>query len=342
MVAHHVFILLQERGIDPTVDWVGGGAGVDLFFPISGFVMVLSTHGTWDAPERNRTFFLRRLVRIAPLYWILTSAKLALLLAFPAFALRSSVEGWHTAASYLFVPARNVSSGDGHPVLPVGWTLNLEMFFYAVFAVALITGKRPVLWTAAILSAVGLFGMLPLSLWDPVRFYADPIIVEFAFGMIVGCLVIKGRILAAPFAWIVALLSGVIVMAAEYVPGFSADWRLWVWGLPSTLFLYAMVSLEGRFLRTPGYKAALLVGDASYSIYLSHGFVLTAVGIVCSKLGYTGRTATFGILLVCLGASVALGVGLHRFVEAPLTRFLNARLRPRRRAPAVPPLPAPP
>lgn len=342
VVAHHVFILVNERGMTLASewDWVGGAAGVDIFFPISGFLMVWTTQQGWGRRGGNRLFLLKRVLRIAPLYWILTSAKVAALLVVPALALRGGLEPWHTAASYLFLPAVNASAGHDHPVLPLGWTLNLEMFFYVLFALTLAVGKNPLRWLTPILVLIGGLGALGLAPWPPLRFYFDPIVLEFVFGMLVGALVIRRMLLPVAPACFIVVLSSIVMIAAEYIPGFSPGWRTYIWGIPGALILWSLISLEGRFTRLPGYSTALAVGDASYAIYLSHGFVLTVVGLVCARMGYTGLGPSIAVVAVCLAISIGLGLWLHRFVERPLGRYLKRYLPASRKIAALPP-PAP-
>jgi exopolysaccharide production protein ExoZ len=108
---------------------------VAVFFVISGFIMTYITRAEADR------FLLQRLIRVVPLYWLCTLATLA------AVTLKGSGHVWddaslaHVAESLLFVPYQNLS-GDFQPLLAVGWTLNLEMFFYLLFAAALIVSRR--------------------------------------------------------------------------------------------------------------------------------------------------------------------------------------------------------
>lgn len=325
VVAHHVFILLNERKIDLTHDWVGGAAGVDIFFPISGFVMVWTTFRGWGRTDGNRNFFGKRFLRIAPLYWILTTAKVALLLTAPSLALHGTMEPWHVASSYLFLPATALGAGTDNPLLPVGWTLNLEMFFYGLLALARAAGRNPLRWVVPLLLVLGLLGILHVPVWSPLRFYTNPVIIEFALGMGIARLTLHGFRLGVGVAWFGLVLALFVLVLAEYLPGFSPDWRLYVWGLPGTLLLLAMVSLEGRLQHLPFFRLAHLVGDASYAIYLSHGFVIAAIGVLCGRLGYTGLGVTCVVLALCLGLSAAAGILVHRRVELPLARALKSR-----------------
>src|SRR3546814_7431423 len=105
VVVCHTGLMLQARLPEVGDAWVlrVGAAGVDVFFPISGFVMLISTRTLLGRPGAWRAFVRRRAIRIVPLYWLATTAKVLAVLAVPAMALRGGLEGWHTLASYLFV-----------------------------------------------------------------------------------------------------------------------------------------------------------------------------------------------------------------------------------------------
>ena len=107
-----------------------GPFGVDLFFVISGFVMVYSSERLFGQPGAPITFFVRRLARIVPLYWLATAVLVWFVVP---YASTKAVLG-----SLFFAP--HIPSEA--PLLFVGWTLIFEMFFYAVFAIALLAKRR--------------------------------------------------------------------------------------------------------------------------------------------------------------------------------------------------------
>jgi len=141
--------------------WGAGSAGVDIFFVISGFVMAITTQGEpARGPARLAAawvFIQRRILRIVPLYWFYTLLKAALLLAIPALAVKSTIEPVHFAASLLFIPMKS-PWGLVQPVLPVGWTLNFEMLFYMVFAIAIALGAPRVRFCLTVFLALFLAG----------------------------------------------------------------------------------------------------------------------------------------------------------------------------------------
>ncbi|MBA4334995.1 MAG: hypothetical protein C0420_08825, partial [Methylobacterium sp.] len=59
-------------------------AGVDIFFVVSGFIMVHASASLFDRPGAPALFLKRRLVRIVPLYWAATTLFLLIGLALPA------------------------------------------------------------------------------------------------------------------------------------------------------------------------------------------------------------------------------------------------------------------
>ena len=158
-----------------------GAAGVDLFFVISGFVMVYSSESLFGQPNAPATFLLRRIARIVPLYWVMTSVMLAYVLA-RGFG-PSDASPQLALASYFFIPYRR-PSGAMDPLYGIGWTLNYEMFFYVVFVVAMAARREIAVAGIAVLFAV--FALIvPTKDYLPaqVAYLANPLILEFVFGM---------------------------------------------------------------------------------------------------------------------------------------------------------------
>jgi exopolysaccharide production protein ExoZ len=138
VVLLHAFETWGER-VDPAapgVSWDNGAAGVDIFFVISGFVMVISSQRLVDRPGAWLTFLRHRVVRIVPLYWLLTTVKILAVVLLGGVVLRTGLDFNFVAASYLFLPVID-TAGHFRPVLPVGWTLTYEFLFYLFFAAAL-------------------------------------------------------------------------------------------------------------------------------------------------------------------------------------------------------------
>ena len=148
---------------------------MDLFFVISGFVMVWASWDTFGRWRAVAPFVWRRIVRIVPLYWLLTAATVAVAVAAPGSVSDGVRDGWgYIAASFAFVPWRR-ADGFVQPVLRVGWTLNYEMLFYALVACALPLPRRvalPVLLAA--LAALVMAGQAVAFTWTPGRLLDRP------------------------------------------------------------------------------------------------------------------------------------------------------------------------
>ncbi len=306
-----------------------GSSGVDIFFVLSGFVMYTSTHG------RDVTivdFATRRFIRIVPLYWLLTLAVAGAAALAPSL-LRSTVfDPAHLVASLTFVPWPNPVANPLNPTIsPVivpGWTLNFEMMFYALFAASLfVRGDQARLVTMSALVAA-LFGASWLLREQAIaaRFYASPIIFEFVAGAwIAAALQHRGAPRSPRIAMAVLAIALTSILVDEWL--WSDHGRLLTLGLPAVVIVTCAVLIErtGR-LRFSRLWAEL--GNASYSIYLSHIFVVAGLRIALELLGRE-LTPPFGILFV-LAAIVlasALGLMIHTLIEKPLTRAVNSALR---------------
>jgi exopolysaccharide production protein ExoZ len=327
VVAMHITqaISIHITGTGTRHYWADGSAGVDIFFVISGFVMAMSTATLpADGPARPSqlaaawVFMRRRLVRIAPLYWFYTLLKVALLLAMPALAVRSSVEPGHLAASMLFIPAMS-PWGLVLPTLPVGWTLNFEMLFYAVFAVAIALGAPRIRFCLAVFLLIFAAGrLLPESV--ALNFYAQTIVFEFILGVCIAHAFLHFR---RP-----GLLAGFVAMAAGVTFMFAPDWghsadRFATWGCSAALIVLGAVWLEPWTVRAPLASRLSFLGDASYSIYLSHTFVVPAGVQVLKQLGVQNSLA---IALAVGLAVVVAGCLSYVWLERPMTAFFKRAL----------------
>ena len=293
--------------------------GVDIFFVISGFVMWGVTAGREGG---SWSFFSKRLKRIVPLYWILTTVMLAIMLARPSALLSSRFDVVHVVTSYLFIPSRHPVKGLFEPLLAPGWTLNLEMMFYVIFALILFAPMRFRL--PAVLGAlVGLvvLGFIPHAGTSQFDFYTDPIILEFAMGVCLGAAVTAQRRVPAPIAAAAVIAGcGLFIAAALTAPPLD---RVLVWGIPAALVVSGCVFLE----RETGPWLAplpLLLGDASYSIYLVHMATASAAFQALGKLHALHNPAGMAAaMIVTVLASVGAGVFVFWFVERPIIKHFK-------------------
>lgn len=152
VVLTHTTFYAQERAGSTLGVWHFGENGVPIFFVISGLVMVLSTAKMPLDLGGARTFLLRRFVRIVPLYWLATAAKVLIALAVPTVVNHNHFQLDHAIKSFLFIPYFN-DSGELRPMHGVGWTLLHEVYFYLLFAASLAAGRKPVMWVSVVILA---------------------------------------------------------------------------------------------------------------------------------------------------------------------------------------------
>ena len=317
--------------------YYAGAAGVDLFFVISGFVMVYASRNLFAARGAPAVFLWRRLTRIVPLYWVATGV----------YALVQIGQGkWGVVrpdlvlASLVFWPYSD-AEGLHLPVYSIGWTLDCEMFFYLAFALGLPFRRR----LGVPLVAGGLLGLVLLgtlvTLPQPLRFLANPILVDFLLGMGLGTAHVAGWRLPPPLA-LAAILLGAALFAAATLAEFNAvpnapdRFPRWIaWGIPSALLFAGAVLRKGG--STAPRPALVLMGDASYALYLLHPLVIIGMRPLLPVLlaGFTGRSGGFvaGGALFLLATLVLIVLGalaIHLGFERPLARWLGRGRRPAR------------
>ena len=177
-----------------------------------------------------------RIVRIVPPYWFFTTLVAVLLVAAPGAFDRVRFDPPHLLASYLFVPHIARTGGDA-PTLLSGWTLNYEMYFYAVFALSLSLRARAglVLLTAYFVGSVALGSVLPARVPFPLAYWTRPIVLEFLLGVLIGHAHLAGWRPRPPLAALLGLVA-LAGLALPHETGLSsAEWRALDYGLPAGL-----------------------------------------------------------------------------------------------------------
>jgi exopolysaccharide production protein ExoZ len=251
-----------------------GNIGVDIFFVISGFVMTLITKNSFGK-RKSMTFILERIVRIAPLYWLITILVIKdqnLEWAEALNNLNSSTANFFGSIFFFAFPKSN---NEMAPIVLVGWTLWYEMFFYFLFSLALRFKSRYLGFTFlfALITVLSFLSLFKENTQYFYIFYSNPIILEFLFGIIVCLLYEKGTRLGFKFR-VLMIFSGVMIVFLSgkldqvEISGFT---RVLAWGIPAFLFV------SSYLLRLPTKdKSRILssIGNFSYSTYLIHIYVL--------------------------------------------------------------------
>jgi exopolysaccharide production protein ExoZ len=299
--------------------WAAGSSGVDIFFVISGFVMAVST-GPSPSALRDRIqsawiFLKRRFLRIVPLYWFYTLAKAAVLIMLPGLAARSSIDPGHLTASLLFIPAMS-PWGFVEPTLPVGWTLNFEMLFYGVFALAIAFGVPRIRFCLLALMLIFFAGRY-FSEVVPLAFYAQSIVFEFVLGICIALYFSRLKTLPTLTGWLSVGFGLVLMFGFNWSS--SAD-RFLTWGLAAAFLVLGALWLEPWTAKARVLAPLSFLGDASYSIYLSHTFVVPAGVLALRKMGFADMLVIAPTVLL---AVVLSGCASYLWIERPMTKWLK-------------------
>lgn len=292
-------------------------AGVDVFFIISGFIMVLVSRNRWHERGYALAFLRDRITRIVPNYYFYTGLIILALLIVPSAFDTTTLELNRVLGSLLFFP------GLGEPwapILSLGWTLNFEMFFYLLFAIGiLLLRTRAILSTCAALVAVSIVGQTIDGLEPPLSFWFNSIVLEFCIGMLFAEAWHRGW--RAP-GWVgmVSALVGVVLLALgqAYVPEAARLVRL---GLPAALITLPFLFVENwPDPQRPSLRLLETVGDSSYTLYLSHPFVITVVFTIWERLLPFGSVWVWPFTIVTCVAAVAYAWIAWRLIELRITR----------------------
>jgi exopolysaccharide production protein ExoZ len=297
-----------------------GIAGVDIFFVISGFIMYVAARR-----ERAGEFLVKRVIRVVPLYWIAIATLVLMRLAHFG---EPDLTATTIAKSLFFVPYRfDPTSWHVYPVLVPGWSLNIEMFFYLLFAIGLLLRRPAAFSTIAILAAV-MIGLVAHPSSAVPFTYTRSIMLEFVVGLGVAwayenCRLARWMGLALP-------LGALLILASDGLPFDDALTR----SLGGIAVVVGALALEAHGTRLKA-RLATMIGDASYSIYLFHIMVLMLVSRVMPHVPLHGWPQYLMFMATVFVCVVAAGYAIFRLVEKPLTHVLRRAILPPRAAKTV-------
>ena len=145
------------------------------------------------------------------------------------------------------------------------------------------------------------------------------LVLEFVFGVVLARAVLRGWELPPAFATFCVIGGFILILA---IPETSESSRTLVWGLPALAIVAGAVSLETRIaVLIPHWLLAL--GDGSYAIYLTHGFVVPVLGVIVAWLHWTNTLAEIVTLAACVAASALGGWLVYVAVEGPMLRAMK-------------------
>ena len=261
-----------------------------------------------SAREPTPLAFLRaRVVRVVPLYWLVTLLFAAI--SFPAIG--------HLLMSLLFWPHLG---GDvpGRPIVSQGWTLIYEMFFYLAFAATMLFPRRLRLLVLSVaLAALSLLGLaIPAPEFSATATFTSPLLLEFLAGAWLHRAWFHGRLPANRAGWPAIAFGGLTLIVFRNTP---EAWRALAWRAPMLLIAAGALGLE-RAGQLPRNRLLHRIGDSSYSLYLTHALLFWPL---MPRLAFLPFYLAIPLLLA---AAVALALLVFHIVERPLHRALSRRL----------------
>jgi peptidoglycan/LPS O-acetylase OafA/YrhL len=282
-----------------------GAFGVDVFFVISGYIMAQI-----DSVKKKSSieFIKDRVVRVIPVYWMFTFLMITMQFFYP------------DAFRYIiFSKEQNISSvffishllGFSYPTIYVGWSLELEMVFYAFFSLCIFIESRKVKIPVLILT---IFVMTIIGIIRPMA-------VEFLFGVILYYVVkflnIENKARAILFFPITVSLVSIFSIS-------NASSDIFSWSRPLTIGLVALAIVAFSVICMDFRKSIITyIGDASYSLYLIQVFSLPIIMKAASKIvheidgGY--------IFVASILFTIFSGIAFHECVEKKIIKVMKKR-----------------
>jgi exopolysaccharide production protein ExoZ len=329
VVCHHYVASQAEAGASVS-HWLlnFGGAGVDIFFVISGFIMMI----TQSDSARNysaKKFLIRRLARIAPLYWVLTAAAFALVVL-AASSVNTQISAQKFLMSMLFLPYSETAismSMSAHTayVIPMAWTLTFEWYFYLVFATSLALGLKPVArlpFIALCFSSAVIAG----AVFQPdlliLQVLTSPLVFEFLLGSVVAIMYLRGYRLSGMQAAVLA--AGSLAILANLLHAEPMT-RTLIWGLAAFMLISAATLYDGRKRQVAAIIPFARLGDISYSLYLSHFFSLALFVRIQKHFAFVGEGFGWLTILIFIVLTLCVAELCYRFIEEPARDFFSRR-----------------
>lgn len=317
--ADGAFLAEKYWGVDLTDGWImpAGRAGVYLFFALSGFVIANAHLDDIGAPSLLGRYAYRRFTRIYPIYWVVALTVLVLGLLLPSLYDEKLAYPLYLAGILTLIPF----DGD-RGNLAVTWTLFYEVLFYGVFAILIISRRVG----RAAIAAWGALCVAALVADFQIGILTSHLNLIFLAGM--GAAIVYRRGPQSRAATIMATLACLAAFAVTWMlareAGAITTGQALSFGLSGAVLVWAIAETERR-VGGANLRLLGLIGDASYSIYLTHYLAISICAKVLNRF-HTGLHPAFDFVLVVV-ASVACGVLVFLIIERPMLRYARDRDR---------------
>ncbi|KKQ67190.1 MAG: hypothetical protein US86_C0001G0117 [Candidatus Daviesbacteria bacterium GW2011_GWA2_38_24] len=309
--------------------FISGFSGVDLFFVLSGFI-ILYVHGQdMGKISKFKPYLIKRFARVFPIYWLINLLVIPLYFILPQFGQGYETEFKTIVKSLLLLPQSNL------PIISVAWTLIHEMRFYIIFSLAILLGIKkfwPVSWL--ILSITLTFYFLRVA---GIKYQTNFITgflfsyynLEFLLGCLGAYLVQKNRLKASKGILMLGVLSFLFsnIYYKIYSLRLDDSLRILFFGLPSALIVTSL-AIQDKIKSSNIPKLLLLIGNASYSIYLTHQIIISIATRVLIASGIQQLIGLSILMMLSATVAVSVGIAIHLYLEKPMVFYTRKLLLP--------------
>jgi exopolysaccharide production protein ExoZ len=314
VAAYHLSITMGDvrYGGEPVFKnlTANGNLGVDFFFVLSGFIILFAHHTDIGKPANIPSYILKRTIRLYPIYLLYTIIiSILVLLGIGSIKLPNTVIGWLSA---IFLMRFSSES----PPLEAAWTLFHEIMFYAIFSILIWNRRTGIL-------ALGAWGLLCLALYQypgttertALNVYTSAYNLNFLFGMAAYALYKREDF--GPYTVTIGIMATASGVALAYSD--SEHYRL-VFAVGCAILMGGLTAIEKcRNLYVPAFL--ILIGDASYTIYLTHSAMQGMLLKTAVRLGIMEIADPHFIYIIIIIITTFAGCAAYKIVEAPLLKF---------------------
>ncbi len=291
-------------------EWLRTG-GIDFFFIVTGFMMFYLYHKNFGIRGKAKDFLIKRISKIYPVYWLFTLATLAAVIIFPAISDGHEKNPEVIIKSLLLIPT--------DPIIEITWSLSYVVFFYLVFSLVIYKPKifKPVVFVWVLILIFNQFKLFPANN----SFFLNISHLEIITGAIIAYIVMNYK-LRFPYLYLTAGFIGYLLVWSNNIYGFytiRVEYFYWL----SAAFMMLGITLIDMKKDTILPKSITLLGDASYSIFISQMPVFHFYALLLGKLQVINLIGGTPAMLLAIVLTILSGCLVYKVFEKPVTNFFK-------------------